>query len=118
MTAPDVATRRTSDLCRRRLYRVTGPTSEEICFIEDNIPDVVERLDAIISSFDAADPEDTIAYSVHLLRLYLQKRPISFSKKLRDGFERDLVNAIWIVMRSSSMEDRIQVGFSASMILE
>lgn len=115
MTAPDSATRRASDVCRRRLYREDGLRMEEVCFIEDNIPDVAERLDLIISSFEAT--EDSIAYCIHLLCLYQEKRPTTFCTRLHDGFERDLVNAIWNIMRSSGAETRARIGRPANVIL-
>jgi len=112
VTAPDSPTRRASDLCRRRLYREDLRDEEEY-FIQDNTPDVAQGLDLIISAFDAT--EDSVAYCIHLLCLYQEKHACS---RLREGFEQDLVNAIWNIMRSGSIETRSRIGHPASVIIK
>ncbi|RDB24627.1 hypothetical protein Hypma_008260 [Hypsizygus marmoreus] len=125
LNAQSSATRRESDIIRARLCRVASShrhapileamEKEDVWFVRSEGTPLfaIPSLQQTIASLDATP--DTLAYCIHFLNLYLQI-PESV-EKLQDGFERDLVRAIWMVMRDGTTGARLLVNFPSCVIL-
>jgi len=115
--APDSNTRQSSDITRRALLRADlydGFEFQFETFLEEAEPEKIRSLlDVVIKARDSC-PE-TLRFCLEFLTSLLEAHPTS--GKLRDGFEVDLVEIMWTIMRSNAPKSWT-TGRTASVLLE